>query len=360
MYVSLIIVGIVGLAAALWGPSYLVAMTTEVADVSPAEWSTLVTSARQAILFGAGGVIALITVGVTWARDRATRAQLVVQRSQLRLQQRQLEMQQDSSFSDRYAKGVEQLGDDVSLTVRLGGIAMLRRVATESEVDRPNVVELLSRWVRAQAISDYEEDRVAREKFDVRAALEAIVAVARIPESAGEHRADLRGVDFRGVNLSGLDLSGLDLSGAQLDGADLSATNLRDSKLDHIVAGSRTSFYQADLTNARLVNAQLSGANLLYTDFTSAMLLGADLSASILSGAIWINADLSWASIENADLGSADFEGAELTETAVQGTDFRGVRNLSKANVEGVKADSNTRWPDGFVPRPSTWHKMTE
>jgi uncharacterized protein YjbI with pentapeptide repeats len=354
------VVGLVGLASALWGPSYLVAMTTDRAKVTAAEWSTLVTSARQAILFGAGGVIALITVGVTWARDRATRAQLLVQRSQLRLQQRQLEMQQDSSFSDRYAKGVEQLGEEGSLTTRLGGIALLRRVGTESEVDRPNVVELLSRWVRAQAIGDYEENRVAREKFDVRAALEAIVAVARVPEASNEHRADLRGVDFRGVNLSGLDLSGLDLTGAQLEGADLSSTNLRDSRLDHITAGARTSFYRADLSNARLVNAQLSGANLLYADFTEAMMLGADLSESSLAGATWVGADLSWANLAHADLSGADFTGVELTETSVEGTDFRTVRNLDKANVEGVKVDADTAWPDRFVPRPSDWRKVTE
>jgi uncharacterized protein YjbI with pentapeptide repeats len=94
------------------------------------------------------------------------------------------------------------------------------------------------------------------------------------------------GADFRNCRLDKADLRGISLKGARLNNASMRKVDLQPMQMGR---GIRVA---ANLSNARLRNADLSGAN--------------------LSGTSLVDADLSFADLSNATLTDADFSGARL------------------------------------------------
>ena len=117
------------------------------------------------------------------------------------------------------------------------------------------------------------------------------------------------------------DLSGADLSDAKLSNANLEKANLSDAKL------SNANLEKANLSDANLSRANLRFANLSDANLVCSNLRRADLSGADLSGAELINADLSEAQLGNANLFGADLCDANLFETNLCDA------NLSKANL---------------------------
>jgi hypothetical protein len=62
----------------------------------------------------------------------------------------QFGISQETHYTDRYTKAVDQLGHE-STAVRLGGIFALQRLAMNSSTDLPTVVEVLSGYLRTAA-----------------------------------------------------------------------------------------------------------------------------------------------------------------------------------------------------------------
>ncbi|WP_409186552.1 hypothetical protein F9C11_20890 [Amycolatopsis sp. VS8301801F10] len=62
----------------------------------------------------------------------------------------QVRLSKQGQVTDRFAKAVEQLGGD-SLSVRLGAIYALERVARDSPPDQPAVLQVLTTFVREHA-----------------------------------------------------------------------------------------------------------------------------------------------------------------------------------------------------------------
>ncbi|WP_311245751.1 pentapeptide repeat-containing protein [Microbacterium sp. WCS2018Hpa-23] len=271
----LVLVAVVGVVAAWLLPPVLVQEAADGGKLPTAVRVAEVSSARQSILFAAGGSIALITLGFTWRRDQTARQVAEVQR--------------DSQFTERYTSAVDQLGRGDSLAVRLGGIGALERLARESPIDRAYITQLLSRWIRAQTAIDngYVIDDRPHERLDLRAAVEAYISLARHSPRAADalQGADLRGVDFRGLDLSGIDLSDADLRSAQFLDANLTGANLQRARMDDSTFGGTAVLNEADLRRASLRRAAMSGASFLGADLANADFTDADLSATLLGGA---------------------------------------------------------------------------
>ncbi len=183
-------------------------------------------------------------------------------------------------------------------------------------------------------------------------------------EIVGKSKLDLSGADLSGANLSGANLSGAKLHGANFSGANLSGVNFRGADLvNAFLSGaflsdanlSEAKLSGANLNEAFLFHANLSGANLDITSFIGANLCVADLSAANLReanlseaklyGANLRQADLRFAKLSNADFSKLDFYFPNVT--------FRGIseailsyQGLTKANIEDIKWDSGTVWPD--------------
>jgi hypothetical protein len=173
---------------------------------------------------------AAVLIGAVVAYLQFTQQQRASDQQSLRQQQ----AAHDLLISNQVSKGFEQLANDKSLTMRLGGIHGLECVMnTSPEYHRP-VLEALCAFVRDGTAGKQAADAPAT---DIQAALTVIkrrkpgdgdvnLGGAKIP-AADLFSADLSNAHLRGVHLSGADLRDANLNGAYLRGANLSGADLR-------------------------------------------------------------------------------------------------------------------------------------
>ncbi|XYH97283.1 pentapeptide repeat-containing protein [Sorangium sp. So ce1128] len=179
-------------------------------------------------------------------------------------------------------------------------------------------------------------------------------------------RARLAGARGRGALLDEADLREIDgeelhLEGAVLQGARLDRASLRRAALvGCMCSGSsakgadltgaslpRTSFSDADLEGATLVEARgegaallrakLDGADLRYASLPRAHLSWASARGARFSCAILRESRFYRASLERADLSQADLFGADLCKARLDGASFAG-SSLYGARLEGASA----------------------
>ncbi|WP_261574908.1 pentapeptide repeat-containing protein [Frankia gtarii] len=252
----------------------------------------------------------VVVVGALIALDETRQANAEIRRAN-----------ENTHVRELYTRAVDQLGSD-NVTIRLGGIYALERIAVDSPADQRTVVAVLSAFVRVRSTAlaqrsasrggpDDEPQRPVPPAADIRAAVQVL---GRLPSRDGIPRSDLNGADLTGpASLAQLDLAGANLAGTMLSRADLTGA---------VLSG-------ADLTDARLREANLSGAWLDGANLTSARLSGADLTRA------WL-------------------DDANLTNTRLSRADLTHVGALSQEQVDTARGDRSTRLPTWLV-RPVSW-----
>jgi hypothetical protein len=197
---------------------------------------------------------------------------------------------------------------------RINGIESLQSLGDEAPSVRPQIGSMLAAFVRARA--PYEGSTEYPESLAHRApdVYRAVQVISSGGFALGEARLQLPDVDLRKIELTDMtaDWSNLDLARARIDahselpGIILNDTNLSKAHLDH-----------ADLSNGDLRGVQAEDALL-----------------------------------KDVDLQGAVFDGrSNLTDACLIEADLRGATGLEDANLNGVKADNTTTWPDGFRPQ---------
>jgi uncharacterized protein YjbI with pentapeptide repeats len=140
------------------------------------------------------------------------------------------------------------------------------------------------------------------------------------------HQADLTGADLRRASLTGTDLRGAWLSCA--DPQTLYLTSSRD-------AGGCVTASRADLSKAKLDNANLLGIDLSRARLEEATLQGANLANALLTGA-----DFNSAHLEKASLEAAEAQATDLLFARLQGANLNGIRlqgaRLASARLQGA------------------------
>ena len=226
--------------------------------------------------------------------------------------QRQASIAQQSLMNEQYERGAEMLGNAV-LSVRLGGVYALRRLAVEHpEQYHVQIMELLCAFVRYPTKdSSVEtplnlpvelESYVRTLRPDVQEAMRAIGSRGSLGLSL-ETSSDFKPY-LRDAHLVYLQLQDANLSGAWLTNANLYRAVLPD----------------VDLSGARLRNATLSGARLRRANLSNAKLWSASLRG---------------ASLENANLSGTDFCGMDANSQEF-GAPARG---LTQAQLDVARAD---------------------
>ena len=201
----------------------------------------------------------------------ATQEQLRTAQRQADAAQRQADTAQQNLLNERYQQGAEMLGSDV-LTVRLGGIYALQRLAEEHPQQyHVQIMRLFCAFARHPTEDGGVEakpgtqmqSRLLRE--DVRGVMEAISA-CHVRQLKLEQDAQFQ-LDLKFANLTRGWLSYADLSQAWLSYANLSHAGLSSAKLS-----------RARLSHADLSHAWLDGADLSRADLSNTILSGAQLS----------------------------------------------------------------------------------
>lgn len=179
---------------------------------------------------------------------------------------RQLRMNRDGQITERFTAAIGHLGQkDGNLSVTLGGIHALERIARDSHSDRSAIQEILAAYVRdhapwppkaGQPGPDATRAEVPRMAARLPAVQAALTVLGRMPRPADTgNRLDLRRTDLRRV-----DLRGADLRFADLEEADLRFAVLNRADLSNIVVWG-TNFTDASLQDARI--SDVVGAELV-------------------------------------------------------------------------------------------------
>jgi hypothetical protein len=259
-------------------------------------------------------------------------------------QRRTYEQAERGQVTDRYTKAVEQLGSD-KLDVRIGGIYALGRLASDSDIDRPTVRDVLTAFIREHSREQWPLRGPVATSLDTTRSTVRDVFAAFIREYSHEQspsgpaasphttRPD---VQAAATVVGGLDMPPprlIDLRGAELRGASLVGAHLDDANLDN-----------ANLDDANLNGAHLHGAYLRGTYLRRTWLYGADLSDANLIGAHLSGRNLGDVNLQHAHLELADLKSADLRRADLSGT------HLSRADL------SDALWPKE-VPLPPGWKR---
>src|SRR5215212_154764 len=233
---------------------------------------------------------ALAALGGLYFTRTSTKDQLEQARENTEEQLRQARKSQEQTqrlteqgqITDRFTRAIDQLGkvdenNNKLFEIRIGGIYALERIARESEEDYEPIMDVLTAYVRQNAMlkpemETDEEESDNEERPPDPADIQAIMTVLRrLTSSHG--KGEPKRLDLHQTDLLEANLSGANLYGANLYGANLTRANLRDTDL------SRANLLSADLTRADLLSAELYRANLY-----GAILMGANLSVADLAG----------------------------------------------------------------------------
>jgi uncharacterized protein YjbI with pentapeptide repeats len=380
--VAVVLLGVLVLALVAfvlkWAPEWLAAD-----DLSGTDQAEEIGRVRTALLATLAGLIAIIGAVFTGLSYRLNQA---------------------GQITERFTRAIDQIGSR-ELDVRLGGIYALERIARDSGDDHPQVVEVLTAFVREHtrepsnstgrshpakvargdlAALDHKVEaihaleRIARgdEAPDAEAAGESPVSegLAEQPPPSCDVQAAMSVLGRRDrsrdrpeveLNLVGTRLSGVVLRGdqAHLERAQLSCSHLEDAILvgAHLEGAMLADAHLTDayLNEAHLERALLIGAHLDNAWMNRAHLTNASLNLAHLAGSLLTGADLAGADLDRADLGGApldgaNLEGAQLTGARLDGAmlDGANLRNavLSGASLDGAQYTADTAWPEGFDP----------
>ena len=195
--------------------------------------------------------------------------------------------------TDRYQACIKQLGDEC-LTVRIGGIYALEKLAQDAAWTRQTISDVLVSFICSNTKAGYLSPPA-----DIQAALTVLGRCAP-------------GVPLRPLNLSGAILTGAHLQGAQLKGAQLKETQLQDAELTDACL-QRAAMQDAKLPGADLSNANLKNADLTNADLRNAKLYQTDFDKATLSGCYLAGCDLSSA----RNLSESQCADARLTDSAI-------------------------------------------
>jgi hypothetical protein len=288
---------------------------------------------RTAVLATLAGLIAIVGAMFTGLSYRLNRA---------------------GQITERFTRAIDQLGSD-KVEIRLGGIYALERIARDSYHDHPQVVEVLTAYVRERApwppVGGDGADRasgvhglaVGRTAIE---ALERMVGdLAPHPHNDHPSGSDNHGTDNTSDRAEALEptpetdvQAALSVLGRRDRTQDtpppfrlnLSATNLRGVSL------AQAHLERARLAQAHLENAStLAGAHLEEADLYEAHLEGATLYEAHMEGAFLIGAHLQGANLQRVHL-----EGALLRRA-----------HLKEADLSDAVYDDRTVWPDGSTAR---------
>lgn len=272
-----------------------------------------------------------------------------------------LRVSQEGQITDRFTRAVDQLGSD-DLTVRLGGIYALERIALDSPRDYGPVMEVLTAFARQE--SPLPANAAGTPVVAAPVAPEEVRAVFKVigrrtnDQIAAEIVAggclDLTDINAVGVNLVESDLRHTcwdrsDLRGAQMMRSTLSGASFVGSDLSQ-----QASLDSAMAQGAFFSQANLSTSNLSRADFGDANLLSANLSAAQLAETSFADATLvgtnfALANAIGADFQGASFSGAILDNAILSGADLTGAEHLSPEQLATAIVDPTTKLPDGVA-----------
>ncbi|MEA5553809.1 pentapeptide repeat-containing protein [Anabaena cylindrica UHCC 0172] len=235
-----------------------------------------------------GGIAVFINAFFAAKRAAAMEESAKAANKNVEIARENLKISEDKQITERFAKAIEQLASD-KIEVRLGAIYTLERIAKDSKKDQWTIMEVLTAFVRENALIKEEVEELPKLRLDIQECL-TVIGRREHPDPPDKR-----------LNLSNVNISKANLTGANLKRAILGGVNFKKA----ILVGANLE--EAILTRANLTEAFLTGANL-----KKVILLEAKLIGTILAGV-----DLTKAHLEEAILKEAVLERAIMPDGSI-------------------------------------------
>ena len=209
----------VGVAVALVVVKFVPSWLADTEGLSRTDEAEEIGRARTALL--ALGAAVLATVGAVYTA-------------------RSFSLSRQGQITDRITKAVEQLGSE-ELSVRLGGIYALERIARDSPADQPQIMEVLTAFARERAprrpppststpLARFRPTRSSQAPTaggeTLATDVQAVLAVLGRRDLGNDRflldlsKTNLRGAKLAGAKLQRVKIEGADLKGVELDLSD--------------------------------------------------------------------------------------------------------------------------------------------
>lgn len=296
--------------------------------------------ARKTFVQIAGGVLLLIGFYLTYKT-------LELNRQTLDLNYKTQELSREGQITDRFTKAISQLGDD-QITVRLGGLYALERIAKDSPKDHWTVMEILSSYVR-----DKSPRNVAPQNQETKSLPNEPHRVLKVPTDI-QTALTIIGRRNIGLGLERQEPDYIDLSNTALQGVKLNDEFVfRDAPEGSFAYHKQAYFETANFANSDLQVADLRQATFKGAIFSFANLSNANLNFANLSFAIFYNTNLSLANLRETDLSFANLSGADLSYTNLKRASLVQTKGLTMEQLTKAIIDENTRLPAEFENQKS-------
>ncbi|MFJ1606788.1 pentapeptide repeat-containing protein [Streptomyces sp. NPDC088253] len=336
------VVIVLGYGLLLWkGPWWFDSDHLRNKDLQPAD-GVVITGFRTTVVALGAGLIAGLGLYYTHRSHKHTE-KLFEQSEKLfehtRFKDReQAQLTREGQLTDRYVEAVKLLSSE-HMTVRIGGIFSLERIAKDSQPDRSAVTELLTAHVRESTRSDQRSPKDVHVTADVQAAL---TVLGRRAAESGDSRLDFYHCGLRDASLSGGDFRQAMFYYSNLTRASFSSARLDGAGLSFCKTEGATAFTNSSARGANFVNARYPKSWFLAADLTGADFYGCDLSGSDFGRRYSEDGN---PPMPPAILKNARFTNAKLDGTNLRGVDLSTVRGLERDQLDQAITDINTIMP---------------
>jgi hypothetical protein len=240
----------------------------------------------------------------------------------------------DGQVTERFTRAIECLGKD-QLTLKLGGIYALERIAKESKTDYWQIMEILTAYVRTNSTIDEIDSKSKKEalnKSDIPNLSTDIQTVITV--LGRRYRYENKNISEI-VKFKCLDISCLYKALIKLNICKPVNEYLYENDMFKSLDLTRTCLNKARLRGAHFENVIFSSAHFQWAILNDAHLERAHLAGAHLEHAVLVNAHL-----QKADLEGAFLEGAFLQGSRLRGAKFKGAHlkreDFVKAHHEGA------------------------
>lgn len=271
--------------------------------------------ARQAVLWAAGGIIAIVGLWFTWRRD-----QTILRRA---------ELDQDANFTSRYTEAITQLGD-TQASIQLGGIFALERIAYDSTRDRQTIIDVL---VAHTNLVTLQNNVPAPMKTEIiRSAMTVIGRIVRLhPQSTS--------IVYTGLILDNAIFVDLNLMNMELIDCQFNGTLFQNSDFSGVV------IYGSSLESCRFKHCNLDGAQLYVSRLSKTRLFdGSSIRNALIDDTRWTDSEF-----YSTNIGDTRFAKANLENTVFRDCD-----------VNPISVDLETVERSGFTTQDSLIEWMTK
>jgi uncharacterized protein YjbI with pentapeptide repeats len=282
---------------------------------------------------------------------------------------RNAKLTEEGQITDRFGKAVEKLASD-TLSVRLGGIYALERIARDSERDHWPVMEILTAYVRERGQITTTEDSEPVDTPPAAADIHAVLTVLSrrawyreeeheildlsgvnlsdisLPSGACFRNAKLTHCVIQNANWSGVDLSRADLAGTLIQEVTMQKAFLQDANLDECriqgVNMVAAKMMHATLNAAKIENTTFVHADLEAASFCRSTILDCDIASARAPHANFMRANMHNVSLCSADLRWAKFDSDKLENVRFDGANRGGIDLIDEAKTSRPQNETTT------------------